>query len=410
MRPTRPILYQQVLILATSLVCVCAFASAARGCPYSIRDAGFIVREPSPYRLALVVNDQTPSRDKLTQWLAEASETYLLESNVRAEVVNLDRPLPTELGDDFASLVPQELPAAMLLSPRDGAIRLPGLSPETVSQQAVLEIVHSAVISPKREDILAHIITDWCVVIVVTGSDAAENRRLGQAAAQASSSVVGTTTEMGQKVETAPHIITLAPDDPTERVLIWSLGLASGDQAQARIAVLFGMSRRIGPVLGPDVVSASLLKNVFALLGRNCTCTTDPGWLLGPAAPVVWRRDLQQQVYDELGFDPNSPEVAATLGGVWTSLASSGSQDGEPTTDADSAQASFPPPLAPGYIEFSFEPGEGQEANWPAGPDAAVTVEQHSLHTILRLGIILVLIAAGGSIALWLRQRRRESA
>jgi hypothetical protein len=194
---------------------------------------------------------------------------------------------------------------------------------------------------------------------------------------------------------------------------MWSLGLASENQAQARIAVLYGMSRRIGPVLGPDVVSASLLQNVFALLGRNCTCTTDPDWLLGPAAPLVWRRDLQQQVYDELGFDPNSPEVAATLGGVWTSLASLGSQDGEPTTDADGTQATFPPPLRPGYIEFSIEPGtgEGQEANWPAAPDADVTatVEQRSLHVILRMGIILALLVAGGSIALWLRQRRRES-
>ncbi|GAG03961.1 unnamed protein product, partial [marine sediment metagenome] len=267
-------------------------------CPYAIRDAGFIVREPSPYRLAVVVNDQTPSRDKLTQWLAEASDTYLLESNVRAELVNLDRQLPAELSDEFASLVPRDLPAAMLLSPRDGAVRVPGLRRATVSRQTILAMVQSAVVSPKREEILTHIITDWCVVIVVTGSDAAENRRLGQAVAQASNEVVGTTTEMGQKVESAPHIITLAPDDATERVLLWSLGLASGDQAQARIAVLFGMSRRMGPVLSADMVSVSLLNNVFALLGRNCTCTTDPDWLLGPAAPVVWRRDLQQQVYD----------------------------------------------------------------------------------------------------------------
>ena len=103
-------------------------------------------------------------------------------------------------------------------------------------------------------------------------------------------------------------------------------------QPQARIAVLFGMSRRIGPVLSANVVSVSLLKNVFALLGRNCTCTSDPAWLLGPAAPLVW------------------------------------GQDGERTADADSTQLTFPPPVGPGYIKFSIEPGTGEEeaANWYA--------------------------------------------
>ncbi len=57
-------------------------------------------------------------------------------------------------------------------------------------------------------------------------------------------------------------------------------------------------------------------------------------------------------------------------------------------------------PVGPGYIEFSIEPGTGEEeaANWPAAADAdaAVTIDPRSLRIIMGWGIILVLIALGG--------------
>ncbi len=113
--------------------------------------------------------------------------------------------------------------------------------------------------------------------------------------------------------------MTLSADKPGEQVLLWSLGL-DGEKTEARLAVLFGMGRRIGPVFGGAEVTKIGLSNLFRLLGRNCACTTDPSWLLGPAVPLSWGNDLELQVREELGFDPNNPAVAGTLAGVWTSL------------------------------------------------------------------------------------------
>jgi len=399
-------LYRRGVVFIISLVWQCGFLTAALGCPYSIRDAGFIVRDPAPYRLTVFVNDRTPSKKQLAQWLMQAADDYLCDSNVEVEVVNLDQQPSHEANPHLDSPARENLPTALLLSPQDDAISLPGLGPDMASKEAVQEVVRSIVVSPKREELTAHIVTHWCVVVLVRGADAVENPRVAQAVTAAKNAVLGTTTEMGQKIANAPYIITLSPGDAAERVLMWSVGLEPGNTAQARVAVLFGMGRRIGPVLSADKISKAILVDTFLLLGRNCTCTMDPRWLLGPATPLVWGEDLQRQVYDELGFDPNSPAVAATLGGVWTSLDTAGSQGGDGGPDAGSTEDRFALPASPGYIEFSVAPQETEAPGATRTDSAPPTIEQRSLRVVLGLILALVLIVLGGSVILLLRRSR----
>ena len=400
---------QIVVIFITGVMWLGGFLTAARGCPYSIRDAGFIVREPKPCKLTVVVHDRTPAKDKLKEWLTEAAKTYLTESNVVAEVVNLDQQPPPEINKHFDLSARENLPPVLLVSPRDEAISLPGLGPDTIGEAAVQEVVRSAVISPQRKQLTAHIVTDWCVVVVVNGAEATENQRVARALSEARNAVLDTTTEMGVKIAKPPYVITLSPDDAAEQVLMWSSGLAPGDEAGPRIAVLFGMGRRVGPVLSAKNISRSMLTNIFLLLGRNCTCTTDPHWLIGPALPLVWSKDRQRQVYEKLGFDPNSPEVAATLGGAWTSVSSLESPDNKGSGETASTELELPAPVGPGYIEFSVEPDTSKLNHTPGGatdsPSAPPTIAQRSLHTVIVLAAILILVILGASAVLWLRHR-----
>ena len=407
MIPVRCTIYRKlVIICTTSVLYLCSFLAAAFGCPYSIRDAGFIVREPRPYRLTVLVNDHTPLKDQLAQWLTEAATKHLSDSNVVVEVVNVDQQPHPKLTTDFASLVPDRLPAAILISPRNKAISLPGLGPEELTGEAVEEVVRRVVVSPKRAEMTAHIITDWCVVVVVKGADAAENQRIAEAVAAARKALVGTTTEMEQNSAKGPYVITLSPDDAAEKVFMWSIGLDPDDKTQARVAVLFGMGRRIGPVLQAEEVSESMLTNAFLLLGRSCSCTSDPRWLLGPVVPLVWGEDLQRQVGVELGFDPNSPAVAATLGGVWRALDTLEGQDGEGSVEDDDVEYSFVPPSSSGYVEFSVGPDVGEAQEAIDTDSATATIEHRSLRIVIGLTVVLVLIALVGGAVFWLHQRK----
>jgi len=390
----RPILWLQALLVVAAVWLV-GSAPAALGCPYCIQEAGFIVHEPDPYQLVVFVRDRTPRKDELAQWLAAASEVWLRESNVEAELVNLDQQPHHEARAYFDELNPQRLPAAILVSPRQQAMLVPGLSGSALSQDAVGEAVSALVMSPAREEIIAHIITDWCVVIIAEGADAAENQRLQSECAAAAQDLVGFRTEMGHTIEKPPHIISIAPDDADEAVLMWSLGLTEGNTGKAQVAVVFGMVRRVGAVLPAAEVTEMNMLDLFRLLGRNCACTSDPTWLLGPAAPVIWGQDLDLRVRDQFGFDPNSPAVLNTLAGVWVTLAEA---DAEPAAQAL-------PPAQTGYMEFPVEP----LPTTTAGPQSSAT-EPTPAQRSRRALCIAVAAVAGiviiGTAIILLRQRR----
>ncbi len=391
----RRLVSRRHVLLAIAAMWLFWFVPAALGCPYCIQEAGFIVRESSPYKLVIFVRDETPLKDELAQWLASASDAWLRESNVEAEVVNLGQQPRHEARRQFDELSPEHLPAAILISPQQKAMLLPSLSGSDLSEHAVGEAVSEVVVSPVREEIIEHIITDWCVAIIAEGADAAENRRLKTEVAAAAEALVGFRTEMGYKIEKPPHIITISPDDPDEEVLIWSLGLKASATGKAQVAVLFGMIRRVGSVLPAEEVTEMTMLDIFRLLGRSCACTSDPSWLLGPAAPVIWGQDLDLRVRDQFGFDPNSPAVLNTLAGVWISL-------GE--ADAEAAERALPP-AETGYMEFPVEPqqtkGEGADLS-----GAEPTAAQRGRRVLFIVAAALACMAIIGTVIILLRQRR----
>ncbi len=390
------------IVFTVGLIGLCGFLPAALSCPYSIRDSGFIVREPRPYRLSILINDDTSSKDKLAGWLTEARQQYLSNSNVEAEVVNLDYPPTSAWDEDLVAQAPESLPAAFLISPRNRTLRLRGLGPNSLSRQAVQEVVRRVVLSPKRTELTDHIISDWCVVVLVKGADTRENQRVTQIVRTASNAVVGKITTMGHKIEKPPYMMTISPEAAAEKIFLWSLELTPDDDSQARLAILFGMGRRLGPVVVASDISEAVLTNAFLLLGQNCTCTTEPGRLLGPVTPLIWGEDLHKQVYEDRGFDPTHPSVAATLGGVWTSLDTFGSENDR---SQDAADRSLPS-LSPGYVEFSVEPEtKATEADSPTD-NGSPTIQQRSLHIVIGLTVALALIAVGGTAILLLRRNR----
>ena len=93
--------------------------------------------------------------------------------------------------------------------------------------------------------------------------------------AAAAKAFVGTTTALGDKVDAPPQLVTVAANDPDERVMLWSLDMGQHDPPRAQAVVLFGQCRQIGPVLEGKTLTESQLIGLFNTLGINCACTTD---------------------------------------------------------------------------------------------------------------------------------------
>ncbi len=373
------------LLAALSAACTVALA-----CPYTIRDAGFIVRDPSPYRLCICVADRTPGREHLDEWLRDSAAELLAEANVEVETVNLDHDPDHEATAGLASPELRELPAAVLVSPGGDALRMPGPATDRMADEQLLALVGAVASSPKRDELKAHLVDNWCVTVLAEGSDTTANQRARAAAKAAGEEIVGKSTELGQVIETEPHLLAVAADDPAERLLIASLGLADGDPADPRLAVVFGAGRRLGPVLqGAEIAKRPVLE-YLEMLARSCTCTSDPGELLGPSVPLVWDADTRARAREALGFDPEKPEVRMVLAGVWQSLAAPDRSASEPFGYTDE-YVEFP-------VETSAQPpgvtGELPEAKAPLGTRVA------HLLIVLLAGIGVVGAAVGGVLFL----------
>ena len=107
------------------------------GCPYSVRQAGFIPFRYQPYRLYFLVKDDTAGRERLAELVQDASILLLTDANVEAEVVGLDEDPGHAVTSHVADLQPLTFPAAVLVSPGDKAVKLPWPGTESISERSV---------------------------------------------------------------------------------------------------------------------------------------------------------------------------------------------------------------------------------------------------------------------------------
>jgi hypothetical protein len=182
----------------------------------------------------------------------------------------------------------------------------------------VMDAMVRATESPARLEMRDHLVESWCVVILLRGDDDAEADRAAAAIRHAAEQITGTTTEMDKVVTTPPHVIVVNRDDPDEKVLLWSLGLAGSDSAASqqrpsRAIMLAGRGRQRGPVFEGEDLNAENLLDAFTMLGRSCSCTTSPLWLSGNSVAIQWGQRMQDAVQIELGFDPGDPAALELL-------------------------------------------------------------------------------------------------
>ncbi len=385
-------------LCATISLVYCLIPPTVCACPYSVRDVGFVELTPVRYKLCCVVRNDTPDRETISATFEDLSEIVLLDSNVEWEVVNLDRQQSHEAAEyvDFWGI--DTFPAALLIAPDGRSLVLPMVAAEEPLKDTVWSLLGGVVSSPKREDLIRHVASAWCTVVLVEGDDSAENRRVREAVEAAVALISGAVTSMGIVVREPPHLLVVPRQSfAEEQVLLWSLGLDGYDTRGARAAVLYGRGRQIGPVLEGDGLTRDSVLNLFYLIGTDCGCETDPRLLAGRIIPLVWGSDVQTVIVGQLGFDPESPMVKTEVSQIWSGGGAMYAEGPLGYTEGIFGYIEQP-------VEAGIVPTRAVIPEKPAGP--AVTLEDRAGRTVLFVGGALALfVLIGGGIIMVLRAR-----
>jgi hypothetical protein len=290
--------------------CACLALWPALACRYNVRDAGFADLESEAYTLYCFTAPDTPSI--IISNLQQAAESVFRESNVRLELVGRQTQHPAL--SQLARWGLRELPAAVLRSPDGQTTPLELPAPQGPSAPEYRQVLTDLVSSPARERIVRQVAETFGVVLLIEGLEAAENVRARDEAGKAISQVRAQMNSLPKPIAQPPSLVTISQAERVrERMLLWSLGLGPDEPRQARVAVLYGRARWMGPLMKGDEISTANIAALLAIVGADCECNLDLSWTRGTRLPVRWTAELHTQLVKALGFDPDNPEVKAEI-------------------------------------------------------------------------------------------------
>lgn len=325
-----------------------ASATVAVACRYSVRDTGFVDLGNSPLRLEF--SPDASFLEPQRQALAQAAAAVLLDSNIAFSTVAEPR------AGEPASLRLVDAAGRSLLVASGSEI------PRTSSE--AIRVMESLATSPMRDRLQQEALRAYAVVLLVEGTDEAANARVREAAGAAIASVSRLIPGMPKPVDVGPQLLTLSRSaQGAERILLWGLGFDPASASDPRLAIVYGRGRRLGTPLEGPLITQTVLRERLVLIGQDCECDLDRGWLRGPLLPGRWDRGRQELAAKSLGFDPENPVVRAEV----SRIVERGPQPGQRRKTAGTAQAL-------GYSEDSVDsipsPVDLQDGDEPASTQA----------------------------------------
>lgn len=304
-------------IRLTTVICIlCSFYfSETFGCEYNVRDAGFVTILPTPYRIYCFIRNDTP--EELTSTFKQISYTTFMDTNIEFEIINVEQNNDHPAMEYFHFWEIQSFPSAILVSPKGRSMVLPISFSKKSFKETVWSSLESAVSSPKREEILEHIVKAYSAVILIEGKDTVKNKRVHDAVDAASRKIAGMMSQLPKHIDEPPHIIVI-PQELIfqERILLWSLNVNESEVNEPCVAVLYGRGRRIGPLLKGEQITESVLFNILFVIGLSCDCGLDARWTRGTLIPHKWGEKMQSDVVKYLGFDAESPMVKMEISSI----------------------------------------------------------------------------------------------
>ena len=389
------------------ILCSCHF-SEVFGCVYNVRDVGFVEIVPAPYHLYCFIQDDTP--EELISTFKQISNATLMDSNVEVEIVNTDRQKDHPAMEYFHFWEIQSFPSAILVSPGGRSLVLPVSIPNKPFKETVWSSLESVASSPKVKEILEHIVKAYCVVLLIEGEDAAENKRVHEAVTDPIRKIAGIMKQLPKRIDEPPYTIVIPQESVSqERILLWSLGVGEDELGEPSVAVLYGRGRRIGPLLEGGQITSSGVFNILSVIGLSCNCGLDKRGMMGTQIPLKWGAEIQSDVIKSLGFDAENPMVKMEMNSIISSGLFTMTEDKGNIGSSVSAFDRYSEEVLALESISTISKVSPAQLRELASTGSATFKSGLNLKTLLALmGIIILLILSGGIIIL-MRTRRRIS-
>ncbi len=396
----------KVRTIGILLLSIITCAVSLFGCIYNVRDIGFADLAPQPYRLFCFIQDNTPQR--IIEALKQISYAAFLESNIQFEIINVDQDKSHPGMEYIRFWEIESFPAAILLSPMGRSLVLPLSTPHDSFDKGVRSSFTQAISSPIREEILDHIIQSYCVILLIEGKDEAENLKAYEAASQTTQKIAQIMGQLPKRIEEPPRIIVIPRElIPEESVVIWSLGIEANQVSEPHIAVIYGRGRRMGPLLIGEKITGDRLYKLLSVIGLSCDCGLDKRWMMGPLLPLRWDEKIRFDVVKSLGFDAENPMVKTEMSSIISLDLFNQTEDNELRENLEDIFDEYSEEV------FEFEAAPNAERLSPAKyrelASSRTSNHKPGLNlkpTLYAIGIIVLLILAGGSFVL-IRERRK---
>jgi len=387
---------------------------------YTVRDVGFVDIGTIPYRLYYYTREDIP--ETLTSTFKQISYAVLMDSNVKVEVINADQQNDHSAMEYLHFWDIKSFPAAILVSPEGQSLVLPisagqHLRNSSLAQganepfkEAIWSALEGVVSSPKRKEILQHIVKAYCVVLLIEGEDAAENKRTQEAVAGAIEEISKIMSQMPKPIKEPPRLVVIPPElFSQERILLWSLGVNKDEMSEPYLAVLYGRGRRIGPLLKGETITENGVFNILAVIGSACECGLDRKLILGTMLPLRWGEKVQSKVVELLGFDAESPMVKTQMSQILSMGTSFRAEDKGTVAPLEGAFYGYREEA----VEFESEPTVAMippaQMRQPASAVSAPSETGLTFRVALFIVVGMVLLILAGGVFIILRARRRTS-
>jgi len=388
-------------IILIIFILLIVFLSQAKGCEYSIRDMGFVDIMSVPYHLYFFVEDKTP--EDFISIFTETSYTIFMDSNVKFEVVNVNKQISSSLLEYLHFWNIEKFPAVILVSPEGRSMVLPVSVPGKPFKETLWSSLESVVTSLKRKEILNHIVRAYCIVLLIEGKNKADNNRIYNMIADLRRKIAKTMSQLPKRIDEPPYIVKIKQRMlKQESVLLWSLGLNFNDVNEPCVSIIYGRGRIIGPVFKGKQILRNRLYNILSVIGLSCECGLDRKWILGTLIPLKWGEKIQANVVKFLGFDAESPMVKTEVSNI-LSL-------GAYSMNTDSSKSDFDK-YTEELIKFNNEPvrtrispSRYRELVTPA--NVASKSYLNVKITLIVIGIMILFVITAGLYILF-RSRRR---
>lgn len=299
----------QSTILRVATVALILAPVIALACRFNVRDVGFVDLGSKPYQLFCYVDKNTPA--ELVSQIEDISIAALLDSNIQAEVVNIDDQAGHP-GLAHANVKQNSgMPFATLVSPDGDALPIPLPTRGQHQSEALWSAFESLYESPWRDEVMESAINTYGAVILLEGADPLENKKARDAASKSIAVITQLIRDekLEKEIKNPPvlHVIS-RKEAGKERVTLWGMGL-NLEEPGAQIAMLYGRGRKIGRTLQGAQLNDQTVHAVLNTIGLSCECGLDRSWMQGGMIPLKWGDDIQSRVAKQLGFDPESPTI-----------------------------------------------------------------------------------------------------